>query len=114
MVPLLDAIPPVRGRRGRPRRRPRELYGDRAYHSREGRSELRRRHIQARIAWPKSAHGSGLGKKRWVVERTIAWLHQYRRLRIRYERRDDIHEAFLAIGCSLICLKLLQAEQSLT
>jgi len=34
--------------------------------------------------------------------------------RIRYERRDDIHEAFLAIGCSLICLKLLQAEQSLT
>jgi transposase len=64
MVPLVDAIPPVRGRHGRPRRRPRELYG------------------------------SGLGKKRWVVERTIAWLHQYRRLRIRYERRDDIHEAF--------------------
>ena len=84
MVPLVDAIPPVRGRRGRPRRRPRELYG------------------------------SGLGKKRWVVERTIAWLHQYRRLRIRCERRDDIHEAFLAIGCSLICLKLLQAEHSLT
>jgi transposase len=110
---LVDAIPPVRGRRGRPRR-PRELYGDRAYHSREGRSELRRRHIQARIAWPKSAHGSGLGKRRRVVERTIAWLHQYRRLRIRYERRDDIHQAFLAIGCSLICLKLLQADQSLT
>jgi hypothetical protein len=38
---------------------------------------------------------------------------QYRRLRIRYERRDDIHEAFLAIGSSLICLKLLQAEKSL-
>ena len=109
MVPLVDAIPPVRGGRGRPRRRPRELYGDRACHSREGRSELRRRHIQARIAWPKSAHGSGLGKKRWVVERTIAWLHQYRRLRIRYERRDHIHEAFLAIGCSLICLKLLHS-----
>jgi len=76
MVPLVDAIPPVRGRRGRPRRRPRELDGDRAYHAREGRSELRRRHIKPRIAWPKSAHGSGLGKKRWVVERTIAWLHQ--------------------------------------
>ena len=53
---------------------------------------------------------NGLGKQRWVVERTIAWLHQYRRLRVRYERRADIHEAFLAIGCSLICLKLLQAE----
>jgi transposase len=109
LIPLSDEIPPVRGRRGRPRRRPRALYGDRAYHSREGRAELRRRHIRAKIAWPKSDHGSGLGTKRWVVDRTIAWLHQYRRLRIRYERRNDIHEAFLAIGCSLICLKLLQA-----
>jgi transposase len=113
MIPLVDAIPPVRGRRGRPRRRPQRLFGDRAYHSRECRSELRRRRIQAKIAAPKSPHGSGLGKQRWVVERTIAWLHQYRRLRIRYERRDDIHEAFLAIGCSLICLKLLNAETSL-
>jgi transposase len=57
--------------------------------------------VDAIPAWPKSAHGSGLGTKRWVVERTIAWLHQYRRLRVRYERRHDIHEAFLAIGCSL-------------
>jgi transposase len=113
MIPLVDAIPPVRGRRGRPRRRPQRLFGDRAYHSHEGRRELRRRRIQAKIPAPKSPHGSGLGKQRWVVERTIAWLHQYRRLRIRYERRDDIHEAFLAIGCSLICLKLLNAETSL-
>ena len=112
LATLVDAIPPVRGRRGRPRRRPRSLHGDGAYHSREGRSELRRRHIQAKIARAKNEHGSGLGTKRWVVERTIAWLHQYRRLRIRYERRDDIHEAFLAIGCSLICLKLLQAGGS--
>jgi transposase len=88
------------------------LYGDRAYHSRESRGELRRRHIQAKIAWPKNDHGSGLGTKRWVVERTITWLHQYRRLHIRYERRADIHEAFLAIGCSMICLKLLQAGDS--
>ena len=103
----------MRGRRGRPRRRPRSLYGDRAYHSRESRGELRRRHIQAKIARQRSSHGSGLGTKRWVVERTIAWLHQYRRLRIRYERRDDIHEAFLSIGCSLICLKLLQTGRAL-
>ncbi len=89
------------------------MYGDRAYHSREGCGELHRRHIQARIAWRKSEHGSGLGTKRWVVERTISWLHQYRRLRVRYERRADIHEAFLAIGCSLICLKLLEADGSL-
>jgi transposase len=102
----------VHGRHGRPRRRPRKLFGDRAYHSREGRRELRRRGIQAKIAPPGSPHGSGLGRQRWVVERTIAWLHQHRRLRVRYERRDDIHEAFLAIGCSLICLKLLRAQES--
>jgi transposase len=113
LIPLVDAIPPVRGRRGRPRRRPKRLFGDRAYHSRQSRRELRARGISAKIAWPKSEHGSGLGKDRWVVERTIAWLHQYRRLRVRYERRDDIHEAFLAIGCSLICLKLLQGGESL-
>jgi len=45
MLPLVDAIPAVRGRRGRPRRRPRKLFGDRAYHSRQGRRELRRRGI---------------------------------------------------------------------
>ena len=112
LIPLVDAIPAVRGRRGRPRRRPGKLFGDRAYHSRQGRRELRRRGIQAMVAWPNSEHGSGLGTERWVVERTIAWLHQYRRLRVRYERRDDIHEAFIAIGCSLICLKLLQAGES--
>ncbi len=71
------------------------------------------RGIQAKIAKPKSPHGSGLGRERWVVERTLSWLHQYRRLRVRYERRDDIHEAFLAIGASLICLKTLTRENAL-
>jgi transposase InsO family protein len=81
LIPLVDAIPPVHGWLGRPRRRPRKLFGDRAYHSREGRRELRRRGIQAKIAPPGNPHGSGLGRQRWVVERTIAWLHQHRRLR---------------------------------
>jgi len=51
--------------------------------------------------------GRGLGKYRWVVERTNSWLHQYRRQRVRYERRGDIHEAFLRLGCILICHKCL-------
>jgi len=113
LIPLVDAIPPVRGRLGRPRRRPRTLLGDRGYDSGQKRTALRARHIQAKIAARKSEHGSGLGRERWVVERSLSWLHQYRRLRIRYERRADIHEAFLAIGCSLICLKLLQPSNSL-
>jgi len=42
-----------------------------------------------------------LGMYPWVVERTLSWLHQYRRLRIPNERRSDIHQAFLDIGCLL-------------
>ncbi|WP_186257466.1 transposase, partial [Burkholderia gladioli] len=56
-------------------------------------------------------HGSGLGKVRWVVERTHAWMHHFRRLRIRFERRADIHEAFLKLGCSMICWNILQRTQ---
>ena len=112
-VPVIDAVPAVKGRRGRPRQRPREVYGDRAYHSRKARLEMRRRRIKTRVAWPTDPHGSGLGKKRWVVERTISWLHQYRRLRVRYERRADIHEALVTIGCCLICFKQLEAGESL-
>lgn len=43
-----------------------------------------------------------LGRHRWVVEWALAWLAKFRRLTIRYERRDDIHEAFVLLGCSLI------------
>ena len=113
LIPVVDAVPPVRGRRGRPRRRPGRIYGDRAYHSRKARRELRRRRIKTRVAWPNSPHGSGLGRRRWVVERTIAWLHRYRRLRVRYERRDDIHQAFLTLGCCLICFKQLRLAGAL-
>jgi transposase len=112
-VPVIDAVPSVRGRRGRPRRRPKEVYGDRAYHSRSSRRELRLRRVKVRVARPKDPHGSGLGRRRWVVERTISWLHQHRRLRVRYERRADIHEALLTIGCCLICFKQLQTAGAL-
>ena len=113
MVGLADAIPAVRGKRGRPRRRPKQLLADRAYDSRRHRDQLRARHITPKIAARNTTHGSGLGKERWVVERTFAWLHQYRRLRVRYERRADIHEAFLTIGCALICFKALQRTQAI-
>jgi hypothetical protein len=38
-----------------------------------------------------------------VVERTFAWLNQFRHLRVRYDKRADIREAFLSLGCALIC-----------
>jgi len=56
----------------------------------------------------RTEHGSGLGRWRWVVERTFAWLSQFRRLRVRYDKRADIHEAFLSLGCALICWQSLR------
>jgi transposase len=103
LVPLVDAVPPIAGKPGRPRRRPEKVQGDRAYHSASHERQLRQRGIRPVLAHRNTDHGSGLGKTRWVVERTLSWLHQFRRLRTRYERRADIHEAFLALGCSMIC-----------
>ncbi len=59
--------------------------------------------IEPFIARRNAEHDSGLGQLRWVVEAAFAWLFKYHRLRVRYEKRDDIHEAFLKIGCLLIC-----------
>jgi transposase len=78
---LVDRIPPVRGKRGRPRRRPKQLQGDQAYDSEPHRRALRRRGIQPVLARRRTPHGSGRGKHRWVVERTLSWLHQHGRLR---------------------------------
>ncbi|MFI0219984.1 IS5 family transposase [Streptomyces lydicus] len=108
LLHLLDAIPPIRGLRGRPRRKPRRLYADRGYDFDKYRRLLWRRGIKPVIARRGVAHGSGLGKVRWVVERTFAWLHQFKRLRIRYERRADLHRGLLELACSLICLRRLQ------
>ncbi|MEU2834203.1 IS5 family transposase [Streptomyces lavendulae] len=112
LLPLLDAVPPIRGRRGRPRRKPRCLYADRGYDFDKYRRLLWKRSIKPLIARRGVAHGSGLGKVRWVVERAFAWLHQFKRLRVRYERRGDLHLGLLELACSLICLRrLLQARQ---
>ncbi len=105
---LIDAIPPVRGKRGRPRRRPEKLHADKGYRWRRNQRVLRRRGIKSRIARPGIESSEKLGRFRWVVERTIAWKDQMRRLGIRYERRDDIYDGFHQLGCALICFNFLQ------
>ena len=107
LMPLVEAIPPVRGRRGRPRRRPHALYGDRGYDHDRYRKQVRAAGIKPVIARRSTAHGSGLGTYRWVVEQSIALLHWFRRLRIRWEIRDDIHEAFFSLACAIICWRRL-------
>lgn len=104
LLSLVVNIPEVRGKPGRPRSRPDELYADRAYDSEPARDILRWLGIEPFLAKRGTEHGSGLGKYRWVSERTISWLRNFRRLRIRFERRADIHEGFLGVAKSLICL----------
>ena len=108
LIPLIDKVPPVRGAVGRPRRRPKQVVADRGYDHDTHRRLVRKRGIKPVIARRKTEHGSGLGTARWVVERTFAWLHNFKRLLVRYDRRQEIHRAFLAIGCCLVCYRRLQ------
>jgi len=106
----VDAIEPIRrpaGEPGRPRKRPRKPHADKGYDFPRCRKALRKRGIKARIARRGVDSSERSGRHRWVVERTLAWLARYRRLAVRYERRADIHEALLHLGCSLICLDYL-------
>ncbi len=111
LAALLDSVPPISsGRPGHPRCRPRKLHADKAYDHRRCRRSCRARGIQPRIARRGVEDGQRLGRHRWVVERTFAWLGRMRRLATRYERRVDIHYAFTLLGCSLICLNKLQGR----
>lgn len=105
----LDAIPGVRsGKRGRPRHRPKKLHADKAYDSRRCRDECRTRGILPRIARRGVDSSSHLGRHRWVVERTHAWMSPCRRLVVNYKEREDIHVAFVTLGCALVCLNQIR------
>lgn len=110
LAATLDAVPGVRtGRRGRARRRPDKLHADKGYDHRrclDGsrcRRECRARSITPRIARRGIESSERLGRHRWIVERTLAWLARFRRLTIRYEPRVDLHLAFTTLACVLIC-----------
>jgi IS5 family transposase len=102
---VVDAVPPIKGGRpGRPRKRPAKLHGDKGYDYLRCRRALRARGITPRIARRGIESGQRLGRHRYVVERSLAWLLGYRRLQVRYERRADILLGFVSLACALICL----------
>lgn len=105
---LLDAVPSIQCPSGQRRRRPPKLHADKACDIPRCRRALTRRHIKVRIARKAGESSETLGRHCWVVERTLVWSGQFRRLTVRYERRADIHAAFLSLGCSLICLNAVQ------
>lgn len=97
---------------GEKKRLPRRLYADRAYDSADHESLLRWIGIEPVFAQRGQAHGSGLGRYRYVVEQTIAAVHQNRRLKVRYEKRPELHQAFLTLACAKICWYRLDSRRN--
>nr|WP_198286055.1 IS5 family transposase [Saccharomonospora marina] len=107
LKPLVNALPAIRSRRGLRRRKPAKLHADKAYDIPQLRVWLRRRGIIPRIARKGIDNSEKLGKHRWVIERSIAWLTGYRRLTLRYEHKPSHYLAFLTLAATLTCYKKL-------
>jgi IS5 family transposase len=105
LTTVVDAIHPIRQPRGRPRKRPEKLHADKGYDFDRCRKDLRKRAITPRIARRGIDSSEHPGKHRWVVERTFAWINQFRRLIIRYERHADLYRAFLVLAAAIICFR---------
>ena len=93
--------------------KPEQLIGDRGYDSNTVRSDLIKKGIDpiipARGNNTKATHQDGRKlrkyRKRWIVERTNAWLQNFRRLVVRYEHSADIFTGLVHIACALIVLR---------
>jgi transposase len=105
--PLIRAVPAIRSRCGPRRRRPGKLHADKAYDQPELRAWVRGRGIAVRIARKGIESGERLGRHRWVIERTLAWLTGYRRLTLRYERNASHFLAFITLAAAITCYKKL-------
>lgn len=108
LLPVVLAIP-LR-HLGEPDRLPSSLLGDQAYDSAGHEDILASLGVRPLFAQRGREHGSGLGKQRYVVEQTIASVHHNRRLKVRYEKRSDIHLAFLTLACIKLCFYRLSKK----
>jgi len=104
-LPLVANIPAVTGKPGAPKRKPDALVADKAFDDTALRGILRWLGIEPHI--PKRGDEEhGLGKLRWFIERTLSWLHQFRRLRTRWDRKPNVHQAFLSLAAAVICYRV--------
>jgi transposase len=105
MLPLVATMPAVAGKVGRPKQKPDQVLADKAFDDASLRGILRWLGIEPVIP-KRGSDEAGLGKLRWFVERTISWLHQFRRLRIRWDRKPEVHQAFLDLAAAVICYRI--------
>jgi transposase len=104
---LLASMPPIPGPLGRPRTKPKILQGDAGYGSATIIKRVKTLGIKPLLAplGKARSHGSGLGKTRYVVERTLSWFGNYRRLKLCYEKTGSHFQAFHDLAASIICFK---------
>jgi len=107
IIPLVANMPSIAGKVGHPLQRPRAIQGDRAYQDANAEDILIWLGIKPILAHRNTPHGSGLGRTRWVVERTISWIRGFRRLRIRFDRHDYIYHAWNELAAAIICWRIL-------
>jgi hypothetical protein len=108
---MLDAIPPYGGARGRRRSRPNVFQGDGAYGIKSIIAAVVQRRVHSLLAsygTTRTEHGSGLGKTRYVVERSLSWLSNFCRLKLCYERFGDHFQAFHELAACLICANRIE------
>ena len=104
-LPLLVNMSPIPGRRGRPRTKPKALQGDAGYGSAALAAIVKWLGIKPLLAplGKQHSHGSGLGKTRYVVERTLSWFGNFRRLKLCYERCGTHFQAFHELAAAILC-----------
>lgn len=107
LLPLVLAVPLGLG----PTPWPPELLADRSYDSAWHRAALRRLGVEPHIGRRVGAD-SPRRRERWVVEQTVAAVHHNRRLKVRYEKRGDIHQAFLTLACIKVCWYRLDPDRN--
>ena len=105
MLPLVVEIPAVRGKPGRPKQKPQSVVADKAFDDKWLRGLLRWLGIEPLLP-ARGEDEHGLGIVRWFIERTISWLHQFRRLRTRWDRKPEVHQAFLTLAAGIICYRI--------
>jgi transposase len=110
ILPIVLDFPHIGGQPGRPKEHPDQVFADRGYDCDATRALLYWLGIEPVIARRRTLHGSGLGKVRWVIERTISWFKGLRRLRVRYDRLMIIQEAWNTLAAAIICYRIAREE----
>lgn len=115
IIPLLvQQFPEVGGKAGRPKTKPEEVYADAGFDNDATRAILHWLGMTPHIRRRRDPHGSGLGKVRWVVERTIGWVKGLRRLRIRYDRKAAIIDAWATLAAAVINFRIWHHDVQLS